>query len=237
MDRTLTLLSFGPNGWMDQIMYGFLVTGGLALATLPFGLFIGFLLALAKQSEVKQLRLAAEIYTTIFRGLPELLTLFLVYFGLQIGFRQTLLFFGVEGGIEINSFLAGMMALGVVFSAFSSEVLLSAFKAIPVGQYEGAYALGLGRVRTMTKVILPQLVRIALPGLGNLWMILLKDTALVSVIGLPDILRQAGIAARVSKEAFLFFGIACLLYLLLAIFSSIVISAVERRVRRSEVRA
>ena len=88
----------------------------------------------------------------------------------------------------------------------------------------------------MIKVILPQLVRIALPGLGNLWMILLKDTALVSVIGLPDILRQAGIAARVSKEAFLFFGIACLLYLLLAILSSIVFSTIERRLQRSEIR-
>ncbi len=236
MQETLTLLSFGPDGWGDQIAYGVMTTAGLALCTLPFGLLLGFFLALAKQSNERSLRMAAEIYTTIFRGLPELLTLFLVYFGLQIGIRQLLAAVGYESAIEINSFIAGMIALGVVFSAFSSEVFVSAFKAIPAGQYEGGYALGLNRFQTMRKIILPQLIRIALPGLGNLWMILLKETALVSVIGLPDILRQAGIAARVSKEAFLFFGIACLLFLVLAILSSIVIGAIERQVERSEVR-
>lgn len=236
MEQTLTLLSFGPDGWGDQIASGVLVTVSLALATLPLGLVVGFLLALAKQSDEKALKMAAEIYTTIFRGLPELLTLFLVYFGLQIGIREAVSALGFETQVEINSFLAGMIALGVVFSAFASEVFLSAFRAIPAGQYEGGYALGLGKVQTMIKIILPQLIRIALPGLGNLWMILLKETALVSVIGLPDILRQAGIAARVSKEAFLFFGIACLLFLVLAILSSFVIRAIERSVERSEVR-
>lgn len=237
MQETLSLLSFGPDGWGDQIASGVLVTMGLALATLPFGLVLGFFLALAKQSEERSVRMAAEIYTTIFRGLPELLTLFLVYFGLQIGVRQMMTALGFESGFEINSFVAGMIALGVVFSAFSSEVFVSAFKAIPQGQYEGGDALGLRRWQTMYKIILPQLIRIALPGLGNLWMILLKETALVSVIGLPDILRQAGIAARVSKEAFLFFGIACLLFLVLAILSSVVIGLIERRVEQSEVRA
>ncbi len=236
MQETLTLLSFGPDGWGDQIASGVLITISLAVCTLPFGLVLGFFLALAKQSNERSIRMAAEIYTTIFRGLPELLTLFLVYFGLQIGIRQLLLALGYESAIEINSFVAGMIALGVVFSAFSSEVFVSAFKAIPAGQYEGGHALGLSKFRTMWKIILPQLVRIALPGLGNLWMILLKETALVSVIGLPDILRQAGIAARVSKEAFLFFGIACLLFLLLAVLSSIVIGAIERRVEQSEAR-
>ena len=236
MQETLTLLSFGPDGWGDQIASGVLITISLAVCTLPFGLVLGFFLALAKQSNERSIRMAAEIYTTIFRGLPELLTLFLVYYGLQIGIRQLLLALGYDSAIEINSFVAGMIALGVVFSAFSSEVFVSAFKAIPAGQYEGGHALGLSKFQTMWKIVLPQLVRIALPGLGNLWMILLKETALVSVIGLPDILRQANIAARVSKEAFLFFGIACLLFLLLAVLSSIVIGAIERRVEQSEAR-
>jgi polar amino acid transport system permease protein len=237
MESSLQLLSFGPDGWMDEILSGFSVTIRLALVTLPVGLVVGFWIALAKQSEDRLLRTSAEIYTTIFRGLPELLTLFMVYYGLQIGIRQAAFAVGIESHVEISSFLSGVVALGVVFSAFASEVLLSAFRAIPVGQYEGAYALGMGRAQTMWKIIIPQLVRIALPGLGNLWMILIKDTALVSVIGLPDIMRQTGIAARVSKEAFLFFGIACLLFLALAIVSSVAISAIERRVKRSEVRA
>src|SRR5690606_1082919 len=187
-----------------------------------------------KQSEEPSLRLASNIYTTLFRGLPELLTLFLVYYGAQIGVRRVALLFGAETGIEINSFVAGMVALGVVFSSYASEVFLSAFRAIPRGQYEGGYAIGLTRWQTMRLVILPQLVRIALPGLGNLWLILLKDTSLVSVIGLSDIIRQTSIAARVTKQAFLFFGVACLLYVVLAILSSFAFAAIERWAGRTE---
>lgn len=229
-----TLLACGDAGWGDEIAYGFLVTASLAVATLPVGLVIGFFVALAKQSQEKSLRLAGNIYTTIFRGLPELLTLFIVYYGLQILVQQFLATVGYEGAVEINAFVAGMIALGVVFSAYCSEVLLSAFKAIPHGQYEAGDALGLHRGKTMRLIILPQLIRIALPGLGNLWMALFKDTALVSVIGLPDILRQTGIAARVTKHAFEFFGIACVLFLVLAMISSVVFSALERSTKRAE---
>lgn len=231
-----SLMSCGDAGWGDEIASGVLVTVALALATLPLGLAMGFLLALAKQSSEKSLRLAADVYTTIFRGLPELLTLFLVYYGAQIGLQNLLGALGIEAAVEINAFLAGMVALGLVFSAFSSEVLVSAFHAIPRGQYEAGDALGLRRRTTMRRIILPQLVRIALPGLGNLWMILLKETALVSVIGLADTLRQTGIAARVTKEAFLFFGIACLIYLALAILSSVGIRAIEQWAGREEAR-
>jgi polar amino acid transport system permease protein len=141
---------------------------------------------------------------------------------------------GYQGTVEINAFFAGMIALGVVFSAYCSEVLQSAFKAIPRGQYEAGYALGLHHGRTMQLIVLPQLVRIALPGLGNLWMALLKDTALVSVIGLPDILRQTSVAARVTKEAFEFYAVACLLFLVLAFLSSLVFSGIESWTKRSE---
>ena len=229
-----TLLACGDTGWGDEIAIGFLVTASLAVATLPVGLLIGFFIALAKQSEERSLRLAADIYTTIFRGLPELLTLFIVYYGLQILAQNLLSALGYGGAVEINAFVAGMIALGVVFSAYCSEVLLSAFRAIPRGQYEAGYALGLHEGRTMRLIVLPQLVRIALPGLGNLWMALLKDTALVSVVGLPDILRQTGIAARVTKEAFLFYSLACGLFLVLAFLSSIAFTTIERRVKRSE---
>jgi len=233
METALGLLSFGPDGWGDELVSGLIVTLLLALATLPLGLAIGFLVALGKQSREKSLRAAANIYTTLFRGLPELLTLFLVYYGAQLGVQRLLAFLGAEGGIEINSFVAGMVALGVVFSSYASEVFLSAFRAIPRGQYEGGFAIGLSRMQTMRLVIAPQLVRIALPGLSNLWLTLLKDTALVSVIGLSDILRQTSIAARVTREAFLFYGVACLLYLALAILSSIIFAALERRAARA----
>ncbi|PWL17962.1 ABC transporter permease [Falsochrobactrum shanghaiense] len=228
MEHYATLLGFSSSGWGTSIAWGLLVTISLALATLPVGLALGFFVALGKQSEEPSIRLACNIYTTIFRGLPELLTLFLVYFGASLGLQQLLSFFNIEARIEINAFMAGMIALGFVFSSYSSEVFLSAFRAIPRGQYEGGYAVGLSHWQTMRMVVLPQLIRIALPGLANLWLVLLKDTSLVSVISLSDILRQTSIAARVTKEPFLFFGVACLLYLALAIISSYFIGRIAR---------
>ena len=211
------------------------MTIALALATLPVGLTIGFFVALGKQSEEPTIRLAANIYTTIFRGLPELLTLFIVLYGAQIGIQAAYAAItGSETVIQVNAFVSGMIALGVVFSSYASEVFLSAFKAIPKGQYEGGWSVGLSGWHTMRLVILPQLIKIALPGLANLWLILLKDTALVSAVGLSDILRQTGIAARVTKEAFLFFGTACMIYLLLAIISSYFINMISDWAAKSE---
>lgn len=230
-----TLVACGEAGWGDEIAFGVMVTISLALATLPVGLSIGFLIALAQQSDEKLLRLAAGIYTTIFRGLPELLTLFIVYYGMQILIQSLLVSTGYEGRVEINAFFAGLAGLAVVFSSYASEVLLSAFRAIPRGQYEAGDALGMPRSRTMRLIILPQLLRIALPGLTNLWLTLLKDTSYVSVIGLADIVRQTGIAARVTKEAFFFYLIACMLYLVLAMLSSIGLGYLDRWVKRSEV--
>ncbi|MEM5501240.1 ABC transporter permease subunit [Ahrensia kielensis] len=230
------LLSFGDLGWGDEIASGVLITITLALATLPFGLLIGFFVALAKQSQEWSLRTAADIYTTIFRGLPELLTLFLVYFGMQIAIQKIIVILDLDISFEFNSFVAGMIALGLVFSSYASEVFLSAFRAIPLGQYEGGFALGVRKSVVMRLIIFPQLVRIALPGLANLWMLLLKDTALVSAIGLADIVRQTGIAARVTKHAFLFYGVSFLLFLVLALLSSIVISRIEAFSEKGDAR-
>jgi polar amino acid transport system permease protein len=230
-----TVLACGDSGWGDEIGFGFKVTVTLACATLPVGLTIGFLIALAAQSQEKLLRRAAAIYTTIFRGLPELLTLFIVYYGLQIFLQSALAAIGFQERFEINAFFAGMIALAFVFSSYCAEVLQSAFKAIPNGQYEAGAAIGLSKTKTMVLVILPQLIRVALPGIVNLWMNLLKDTALVSVVGLTDIIRQTGIAARVTKEAFLFYLIACALYLVLAILSSIAIGFIDRWTKRAGV--
>ncbi len=228
-----SIVACGDTGWGDEIASGLKTTLSLALATLPVGLLIGFFIALGMQSEERALRRAAGLYTTIFRGLPELLTLFIVYYGAQISIQSLLSSMGYEERIEINAFTAGMIALSVVFSSYCSEVLLSAFRAIPKGQYEAGDALGLHRSRTMLLIVLPQLIRIALPGLVNLWMNLLKDTALVSVIGLADILRQTGVAAKVSKQAFFFYLLACALFLALALLSSVVLGFVERWTQRA----
>lgn len=230
------LLTWGPDGWIDDIAYGALVTIALALATLPIGLTIGFFVAWAKQSEEPSLRVAANIYTTVFRGLPELVTLFLFFFGMPILLQYVIRLFRPEATVDVDSFLAGMIVLSLIFSSYSSEVFLSAFRAIPKGQYEGGYAIGLSKWQTMGKVILPQLLRIAFPGLENCWLSLLKDTALVSVVNLAETLRNAGVAARVTKHSFLFYSVAAMVFLILAILSSIATGFILRSLGRREAR-
>jgi len=232
----IRLLSFGPDGWGDELAAGTWLTIRLAVATLPFGLLLGLLVALAKRSHIRALRVVGNAYTTVFRGLPELLTIFIVYFGGQILLQRIVEFVSPGSSIEVSGFVSGMIALGVVFSAYSSEVFLGAFRGISRGQWEASRSLGLRPLATMRLVILPQLVRLALPGLANLWLILLKDTSLVSVIAIDDLLRVTGIAVRVTKQPFFFFGVACLLYLVMSMISSIGITAIERRLGRGHGR-
>jgi polar amino acid transport system permease protein len=227
LEQLFSLLSFGPDGWGDEFAAGTWLTIRLALATLPFGLVVGFVVALAKDSENRWLIAAGNTFTTIFRGLPELLTLFIVYYGGQV-LLQRLVELVSDRHVEVNGFVAGFVALGLVFAAYASEVFLGAFRGIGKGQYEAAHALGLKAVPTMRLVILPQLIRLALPGLANLWLVLLKDTSLVSVIALDDLLRKANIAVGATKEPFFFYFVACMIYLAMSIVSSIGIVGIER---------
>ena len=233
-DSLLGLLRFGPGGWGDELLLGLRVTLLLALATAPIGLVGGFFLALARRSDRTVFSLPATVFTTIFKGLPELITLFIVYYGFSMLLAWVVGLFS-DAYVEVSSFIAGMIALGAVSASFASEVFMAALGGIPKGQFEAASALGLSRFTTMRKIVLPQLIRLALPGLGNLWLVLLKDTALVSVIGLADIMRQTGIAARVTREPFYFFGVAIVLYLVLTMLSSIAIGGIDRWTKRGDV--
>ena len=235
MWESLGLLSFGANGWGDELLQGLKITVLLALCTLPFGLALGLLVALAKNSNERSLVLAANVYTTIFRGLPELLTLFIVYYGGQIALQKFVNLF-TDTYVEVNSFVAGMIALGLVFSAFSSETFLSAFRGIPRGQPEAGMALGLSTFQRFRLIVLPQLVRLALPGLSNLWLVLLKETSLVSIIALDDLIRKTNIAVGNTKEPLLFYGVACFLYIIIALISSRGLSAIETKVNRGQER-
>jgi polar amino acid transport system permease protein len=232
MDRILTLLSWGNQGWLDELVMGSLVTISLAVATLPFGLALGLLMALLKRSDSAAVRAIGTVYTTVFRGLPELLTIYIVYFGAQVGLQKAWKGLGFTSNFEMPAFVAGMIALGLVLAAFSCEVWIGALNAIHKGQREGAFALGLNKAQTFRLVVLPQLFRVALPGLGNNWMVLLKETSLISVIALPDLMFWTGRANVVTKEPFLFYGVACLIYLLFSLVSAWGIAAMEGRSNR-----
>ncbi len=231
-DSLLGLLRFGPDGWGDELLAGLQITVALALATAPIGLVLGFILALARRSERAMARVPATIFTTVFKGLPELITLFIVYYGSSLALAWLLGLFFDEPIFEISSFVAGMVALGAVSASFASEVFMGALAGIPRGQLEAADALGLSRWARMRNVILPQVMRLALPGLGNLWLVLLKDTALVSVIALPDLLRRTFIAVGSTKEPFFFFTVAIVIYFTISMLSMAVFQLLEARYAR-----
>lgn len=235
MTYYLDLLSFGPSGWGWAILSGAWVTISIALATLPFGLALGLAVALAKRSENRILRSIGTVFTTVFRGIPELLTLYIIYFGFQLVLQEVWSALGFDR-LEISPFLAGMVALGIVLAAFSAEVWVGALNAVPKGQREAAAALGLHKGLTFRLVVLPQVLRVALPGLGNNWMVLLKETSLVSVITLQDLMFIATRANVVTKEPFLFFGVAMLIYLLFSGISAWGISLLEARANRGFAR-
>ncbi len=232
----LHLIGFGDGGWGLAILQGAGITISLALATLPFGLALGLGVALMARSDSTLARWFATVYTTVFRGVPELLTLYLVYFGAQIGIQRLFEALGL-GTFSMSPFLAGMIALGLVLAAFSSEVWAAALNAIPKGQREAAAALGLRRGQAFRLVVLPQLMRVALPGLGNNWMVLMKETSLVSVITLPDLMFITARANVVTKEPFLFFGLAMLIYLAFSLVSWWFFDRLEQRANRGHTAA
>ena len=224
-------------GFGDQLLQGAVITVELALSSLVVGLILGLLGASAKLSSIRSLQWIANAYTTIIRGIPELLTVLIIYFGATSVLMGIASLFGYEEYIEIGPFAAGVTALGLTFGAYATEVFRGALQSLPKGQHEAATALGMGTLRKFYRIVLPQVWRIALPGLGNLFLVLLKDTALVSVVGLDDIMRKANVAVSSTKEAFLFYSVAAVMYLILTIISMAVVHFMEQRASRGIKRA
>jgi polar amino acid transport system permease protein len=222
-------LLFGPDGWAPLLLKGTVITVLLSATTVPFGFGGGLLLAVLKLSSHRALRIFCDAYTTFFRGIPDLLSLFIVYFGLQAMLNQIARMFGDAWHIEMNAFVAGVIALSVVVAAYSSEVWVASLKSVPPGQAEAARSLGLNRQHVFFLVVLPQLGRVALPGLGNIWTILVKDTSLISTLAVMDLLRAASEASRATTRPLVFYSAATAIYLVFSIVSGMGQSFLERR--------
>ena len=223
---------FDMRGFGDQLWAGTLITIELAMASLLLGLVLGLLGATARLSGNPLARAISTGYTTLIRGIPELLTVLIIYFGATTALMSIASLFGYDEYIEVGPFAAGVIALGLTFGAYASEVFRGAIIAIPAGQREAGLVIGMSNFKIFWRITLPQLWRLALPGLGNLFLVLLKDTALVSVVGLSDIMLKTRDAVSYTKEPFLFYMAAACIYLSLTIISMVFIHFMEKRNNR-----
>lgn len=203
------------SGYYASILQGALLTVGVSLAALLVSVLLGLAGAAAKLSGSKALAAVATVYTTVIRGIPDLVLMLLVFYGGSIGLNTLLEYFGHAEGVTIEPFTAGVLTLGFIYGAYMTETFRGAILAIPRGQFEAAAAYGMRPAQAFVRITLPQMVRYALPGFTNNWLVLIKATALISLIGLQEmtyLAKQASAATRSPFAFFLFTGALFLLY-------------------------
>lgn len=220
------------HGYGGLLLDGFKLTVLVGLASMALAIVLGLVGATAKLTHSATIRWLAGTYTTVVRGVPELVMILLVYYGVPTLVQDIAAGFGFDITVDFNSFVAGVATIGFIYGAFTTEVFRGAYLAVPRGQIEAAYACGMMRGQVAWRVTLPQMWRYALPGLGNVWMVLLKATALISVIELHELMRASQVAAQATREPFTFYFIAALMYLALTIVSMQVQQRLEARANR-----
>ncbi len=225
----MELLSFGDTGWGDELFFATLMTIAVSIAAMVIGFVFALIFTPLKLSKNKSLNIIGNCYTTIIRGVPELLVIYLLFFGGTGAAMYVASIFGHDGYIEINAFITGALAIGIISGAYSTEVFRGAILSIDKGQFEASKVLGLKKNIQFYKVILPQMLRLSIPNLSNVWQITLKDTSLISVTGLVEIMRQSYIAAGSTRDPLFFYSVAAVLYLILTFLSMKIINKLEVR--------
>ncbi|HSV61532.1 MAG TPA: ABC transporter permease subunit [Variovorax sp.] len=222
-------------GWGPTLAKGTWMTVEIALVSAVFGNLVGMLGAAASLSPVKAVRVLANGYITAIRGLPQLLLILLVYFGSTVALTRLLsVFMPGAGAVEVPPYPAGVFALSLIFGGYAAEVFRGAFLAIPRGQVEAAVAVGMSRLQVFTTVKLPQMMRFALPGLGNIWISTLKDTSLISIVGLGELMKASELATSDTRRALFFYVTAGAIYLALTLLSSVGLHLLEQRAARGQ---
>jgi len=228
----MELLAFGDTGWGDELFRATLMTIAVSITAMIIGFSFAAIFTPLKLSKYKSLNLVANIYTTVIRGVPELLVIYLFFFGGSGAIMFVASMFGYNEYIEINAFVTGSFAIGIISGAYSTEVFRGAIQSIDKGQFEAAKVLGFSKFKRFYKIILPQMLRLAIPNLSNVWQITLKDTSLISVTGLVEIMRQSYIAAGSTRDPLFFYSFAAVLYLLLTFISMKLINKLEIKYSR-----
>lgn len=230
------VLTFGRTGFGDELLRGVFVTVYIAALAFMLGLFLGLIGAVAKLYGGMVSRFIANFYTTVIRSIPELVLILFLFFAGTRGISTLGVFVGY-GPIEVNGTFAAILVLGFVQGAYSTEVLRGAIQAIPSGQIEAARAYGMSPFQTLKRVIVPAMLPNAIPGLSNLWLSVIKDTALIMVTGASaELGGTTRAAAGFTKQYFLFYFVALMIYYTLTKVSNFFIDRLERYVRRGQPR-
>ncbi|WP_137937425.1 ABC transporter permease [Chitinivorax sp. B] len=225
--------------YLPSILDGAWVTLKIAFGSLIVATILGLIGAAAKLASNRFIAWWGEAYSTLIRGVPDLVLMLLLFFGGQIIINDLVTYFNdwmVERGsdyaldfVDVDPFLAGMLTIGFIFGAYLSETFRGAIMAVPKGQSEAGVAFGMSRSRVFFRIVVPQMIRFAIPSFSNNWLVLLKTTALVSVIGLQDMMKRADAAGKATQQPFTFFLFVAGMYLLFTTVSILVLRWVEKR--------
>ena len=233
--RTVMITAFdlmGPSGWGPAMLAAAGMTILVAILGFVAGAAIGIPVAAAKLSRDWPVRALADGYTTLLRGIPDLLVVYLLYFGGSAALTAVAGAFGASGFVGVPALATGAAALGIVSGAYQAEVYRGAYLALPRGELEAARAVGMTRFLMFRRIVAPQVLRYAVPGLGNVWQLVLKESALISVVGLVELLRQSQIGAGSTRTPFPFYITAGALYLAITTISTWGFARLERHTLR-----
>ncbi len=232
-------LAWGDSGYGDEFFEGVYTTLFISFTGYAIGLAIGMLGAWAKLCHVKALNRAGEVYTTVVRSLPELLLIFLIFYAGTSALTSLLVALHLaDAGLQINPFGAVITALGLIYGAYLTDVLRGGIQAVPKGQIEAAKAFGMHGPQRFVRIIFPQMIRYAIPGLGNQWLNITKDSALVSVVAqVNDILSVGRSAANSTKHFIFYFGATAIVFMIVSATSLYFIAYLEKRANRGVRRA
>ncbi|NRA88289.1 MAG: ABC transporter permease [Rhizobiales bacterium] len=222
--------------YRQQLVDGTLVTIQLALASLIIAILFGLLGAMGKLSSNRIANMMAGIYTTAVRGVPDLVLILLVFYGGQEIINTIGKATDWWKYVEINQFMAGTCTIGVIFGAYYTETFRGAIMAIPKGQIEAGVAVGMNKFLVFRHIIWPQMIRYALPGFSNNWLVQIKTTALVSVIGLQDLVYNAFVAGRSTHLLFIFMFASLVIFLLMTAISDLLLTLLNRKYSKGMVR-
>lgn len=233
-----SLMAYGETGYGDEFLRGILFTLQISACGYLLGFVLGLLGAGAKLHGNRWLYRAGDLYTTLVRAIPELLLILMIYYAGTRALTSVLLSIGFEAkDIQISPFVAAVAALGFIYGAYLTDVLRGAIQAIPKGQVEAARAYGMHAPLRFRRIVFPQMIRYAIPGMGNQWLNITKDSALVSAIGAFELVFAAKSAASQTKEYLFFYTVGALCFLGITIVSMVLLQHVERRANRGVRRA